>query len=55
LLCWFNAVPTPVLALEVQRGGMPGQPGAYRVRDSLMRNCVLSSYSSARFEMFSAH
>ena len=22
------AVPTPLLALEVQRGGMPGQPGA---------------------------
>ena len=23
-----RAVPTPLLALEVQRGGMPGQPGA---------------------------
>jgi hypothetical protein len=28
LLCWFKAVPAAVLALEVQRGGMPGQPGA---------------------------
>jgi len=24
----LSAVPTPVLALEVQRGGMPGHPGA---------------------------
>src|SRR5438067_13855740 len=23
-----SAVPTPLLALDVQRGGMPGQPGA---------------------------
>src|ERR1051326_5253084 len=30
LLCWLRAVPAPVLALEVQRGGMPGQPGAKR-------------------------
>src|ERR1700739_1022766 len=36
LLCWLRAVPTPVLALEVQRGGMPGQPGAYLVCVSLM-------------------
>jgi hypothetical protein len=27
-LVWLRAVPTPVLALEVQRGAMPGQPGA---------------------------
>src|SRR5947207_3409913 len=24
-----SAVPTPLLALEVHRGAMPGQPGAY--------------------------
>jgi hypothetical protein len=24
----LSAVPTPFLALEVQRGSMPGQPGA---------------------------
>jgi hypothetical protein len=24
----LNAVPTPVFALDVQRGGMPGHPGA---------------------------
>jgi hypothetical protein len=24
----FSAVPTPLLALEVQRGEMPGHPGA---------------------------
>jgi hypothetical protein len=24
----FNAVPMPVFALDVQRAGMPGQPGA---------------------------
>ncbi len=35
LLCWLRAVPAPVLALEVQRGGMPGQPGAKR-GESLM-------------------
>ena len=23
-----NAVPTPLLALDVQRGGIPGRPGA---------------------------
>ena len=28
-LCKFSAVPTPLFALEVQRGGIPGQPGAY--------------------------
>ena len=28
LLCWFKAVPAAVLALEVRRGGIPGQPGA---------------------------
>jgi hypothetical protein len=28
LLCWFSAVPMPLFALDVQRGGMPGQPGA---------------------------
>jgi len=27
-LCWLSAVPTPVFALDVQRGGMPGHPGA---------------------------
>ena len=27
-LCRFNAVPTPLFALEVQRGSIPGQPGA---------------------------
>src|SRR5262249_10968843 len=29
-LCRFRAVPKPVFALEVQRGGIPGQPGAMR-------------------------
>src|SRR5437016_5409323 len=29
-LCWLRAVPTPLFALEVQRGGIPGQPGANR-------------------------
>jgi len=37
LLCWFKAVPVPVLALEVQRGGMPGQPGAKVGVESLVR------------------
>jgi hypothetical protein len=27
-LCRFSAVPIPLLALEVQRGGIPGPPGA---------------------------
>src|ERR1700690_110672 len=27
-LCWFSAVPTPVFALDVQRGSIPGHPGA---------------------------
>src|SRR6266436_7442292 len=29
-LCRLSAVPTPLLALEVQRGAIPGQPGANR-------------------------
>ena len=29
-LCRFKAVPIPVLALDVQRGSIPGQPGAMR-------------------------
>jgi hypothetical protein len=37
LLCWFKAVPAPVLALEVQRGGMPGHPGAYSMEESLIK------------------
>src|SRR6266536_4542735 len=41
LLCWFSAVPAPVFALEVQRGGMPGQPGAYRAGESVMQTFVL--------------
>src|SRR5579863_8368937 len=41
LLCWLSAVPAPVLALEVQRGGIPGQPGAYCEDKSVMR---LSSF-----------
>src|SRR5881396_3327734 len=28
-LCASTAVPTPLLALDVQRGGMPGCPGAF--------------------------
>src|SRR5579863_937320 len=36
-LCWLRAVPTPVFALEVQRGGIPGQPGAYLMVESLMK------------------
>src|SRR6266496_243610 len=35
-LCRFKAVPTPVFALEVQRGLIPGQPGAYRMLSSLL-------------------
>jgi hypothetical protein len=30
LLFRLSAVPTPLLALEVQRGEIPGQPGAKR-------------------------
>jgi hypothetical protein len=29
-LLLLRAVPTPVLALEVQRAGIPGPPGALR-------------------------
>src|ERR1051326_8644931 len=41
-----NAVPTPSLLLEVQRGEIPGQPGAslifppVRVRVTQRRNCI---------------
>jgi hypothetical protein len=42
LLCWFRAVPAPVFALEVQRGGMPGHPGGSR-GESLIR---ILSYES---------
>jgi hypothetical protein len=37
-LVWLRAVPTPVFALEVQRGGIPGQPVA---RDTLSINHLL--------------
>jgi hypothetical protein len=33
----LRAVPTPVFALEVQRGEMPGQPGAYWGGELLMK------------------
>src|SRR6202043_3094880 len=36
LLCWLSAVPTPILALDVHRGGIPGQPGAYDAGKSVM-------------------
>ena len=32
-----SAVPTPLLALDVQRAGMPGQPGAWVALSSSMR------------------
>ena len=35
--CWLRAVPTPIFALEVQRGEIPGQPGAYCVGELLMK------------------
>jgi hypothetical protein len=31
LLVRLSAVPTPLFALDVQRGGIPGHPGAYLV------------------------
>src|SRR5919198_6090588 len=34
-LCRFSAVPTPDLALDVQRGSIPGHPGAKRISGSL--------------------
>jgi hypothetical protein len=43
LLCRFSAVPAPVLALDVHRGGMPGHPGAYTVLESLMKFHFLCS------------
>src|SRR5207253_4089894 len=51
-----RAVPTPVLALDVQRGGIPGHPGAYRrvviarlLRDSpSLYSTPLSHAASAR-------
>jgi hypothetical protein len=36
LLVRLSDVPTPLLALDVQRGGIPGHPGAYLV-ESLTR------------------
>src|SRR5207237_3606914 len=39
-LAWLSAVPTPVLALEVQRAGMPGPPGAQRVDFLIMFSSV---------------
>src|SRR5437016_13485923 len=38
-LCRLSAVPTPDLALEVQRGSIPGQPGAKRISGSLTGSC----------------
>jgi hypothetical protein len=34
----LKEVPTPLLALEVQRGGMPGRPGALFSFDSVINN-----------------
>jgi len=52
-LCWFNAVPTPLFALEVQRGGIPGQPGAYRSESLTLTSkqfCWVSEdYKSSEF------
>jgi hypothetical protein len=39
-LAWLSAVPAPVLALEVQRGGMPGAPGAQRFDVLIMFSSV---------------
>src|SRR5580698_1801089 len=49
LLCWFRAVPTPDLALEVQRGAMPGHPGAKRSEVSLMNIRSLAKSRLAEF------
>ncbi len=35
-LCRLRAVPTPLLALEVQRAEIPGQPGAKRSAEPLL-------------------
>ena len=45
----LRAVPTPLLALEVQRGGMPGQPGASRI-DSIIACTLKSNYCIASSE-----
>src|SRR6266700_874015 len=37
-LCASIAVPTPLLALDVQRGGMPGCPGALPL-DAITTQC----------------
>jgi hypothetical protein len=34
-LCRVSELPTPVFALEVHRGGIPGHPGAKRSDESL--------------------
>jgi hypothetical protein len=36
LLCWLSAVPTPVFALDVQRGAIPGQPGVWWMEGSFI-------------------
>src|SRR5678815_977643 len=45
-LCRFSAVPIPVLALDVQRGRIPGPPGASPTFGSLNRY-ILSTLASA--------
>ena len=48
LLCWLRAVPAPLLALEVQRGGMPGPPGAYREGEAFMKRSSLAGSQPGR-------
>ena len=50
LLCWLSAVPAPVLALDVQRGGIPGQPGANRVAESVMQPLVCRPKTAGGFD-----
>jgi len=55
----LSAVPTPLLALDVQRGGMPGQPGArisaiLKGKVEQVRSDLLAACLSLLLQRFSA-
>src|SRR5579884_1228432 len=45
---WRSAVPSPDFALDVQRGGMPGHPGANFSTSSAIVNCFAQQIAATR-------
>jgi hypothetical protein len=49
LLVRLSAVPTPLLALDVQRGGMPGHPGANVGSPTICLLCIEVVYCEQEY------